>query len=431
MATPLSLDLTAILVPTAEHDPASIRRVVLAGNYGDVWLRMKPLSGTGFTQVELFNEAGGPRIDPLLVTALSSGGRHALFIHLNREADQALIHAFQDAKEVEGWMGKPEELDERVLRLTGKAMADLITADDGSRLHPTVASSAMIALVRGRTLVAPAGMPIALGSFTFHDRGSKGEDRVALVAYDPAALQASWKTPGAELAARVATLPEKATGPLLPLRAEVLAELAALGDASPASTNFRSVRALELLMLTDTYVFAAGDAVSYIDQRLLPMFSLTTGDAQLDDPDEAEELEARESVLEAMVEVLPYHAPEGSMMEQLSDAELRPLAQWTKPGEEYVGSVFALEGTRLRGLLSSLDQRDLAARIDRFYRAWWKAQTDDPADEAFEAWRQEMEEKGANDISRFLTDWTEWRIVMELAALNKLETALVFYARNS
>jgi len=127
------------------------------------------------------------------------------------------------------------------------------------------------------------------------------------------------------------------------------------------------------------------------------------------------------------VETLPYKSPEGSVLQGLEDGEARPLAPWARAGEEYVGSILTLQGERVRGLLSSVDQRDVAGWVDRFYRGWWKAQTDDPWGAEFEAWRQRLDVRGGPDVQRFLLDWAEWRTVLEMAALNQLQPALVFY----
>ena len=89
--------------------------------------------------------------------------------------------------------------------------------------------------------------------------------------------------------------------------------------------------------------------------------------------------------------------------------------------------MLVLHGGRLRGLLSGVDQRDMAGWVDRFYRSWWKAQTDDPWGPEFEAWRQRLDEKGGPDVQRFLVDWAEWRTVLEMAHASQLQPALVFY----
>lgn len=428
-----SADITAIFVPSGQGDENVIARKVLSGPYGDVWLRIKPLPSLGLTQIELFDAAGQMRVDPAMVMSLSADdGQVATFVHVNRAGSQALVHAFKSGREVEGWLGTPDEVDERTVRYVGHTVDQLVAADDGSRVHPAIAASSTMAIVRGRPLAVPAGLPIALGTFGFHDSRTEGEgqdegDRVALVAFDPRAVRAAWeKTPGAELAARVRSLPDRVVGPLLGAREAVVAELAALGDRSPVAAELRSVRALELVALSESYVFSAGEQVRFVDERMLPLFSLADSDPPLDE-DEAAELEEQPSVLAAMVEALPYSSPEGHMLEQIDDAEVQPLAPWAVPGAEYVGAMFVLSTERLRPLLGTIDQQGLAFRIDRFYRGWWKAMNDEPWGEEYKAWRAESEKTGAADVERFLALWTEWRVVFELASRNGLTTAMVFY----
>lgn len=437
MSSPPPLpNLTAIVVPADEQDPASIRRLVVAGGYGDVWLRAKPLPAVGLISVELFDGRGEPRLDFALLAALSQKGR-AAFVHRNSEVGQALFHPAQAGAAEALWQGAPGELDDKVRAFLGHSASDIAAADDGSRVHMSFAASATVAISRGRPLAVPAGTPLSLGSFGFHDRnfggagaGAAEGDRVALLAFDLEALRSSWQTvSGSELAARIEALPAAVVGPLAAARAEALRDLAGLGDETPEAAGMESVRAMEMVALSEAYFFGGGDAVAYLDQRVLPLFSLASHEPQLDDPDEAEALEGRESVLAAMVEVLPYRSPEGPVLESLAPGEVRPLSPWARAGAEYSGSVLLLAADRLRSLLSAIDQRDLGGWVERFYRGWWKAQTDDPWGEEYQAWRRRLDERGAADINRFLIDWAEWRTVLELAAHNQLQPALVFYGQ--
>lgn len=427
--TPASADLTAILVDSARHDEASIRAAVAAGSYADGWLRVRPLDGIGLTQVELLDGRGLPQVDPGLVIELSKEGRRAVFVHVNHSANQAMLHWFHGTEQVEGWVGGSDDLAPRLVRAVGLDLPALLAADDGTRHGFGQAASKTVALARGRALAAPEGTLTGLSSFAFHDRGGPGADRAAMVALDEAAVRAAWASvPGAELAARVKALDDGALGPLAPVRDEAVARLAELGDRAPGAAGLRSVVALEQVALTEAFLWGAGESVDFADRRFLPLFTLTSHEPQIDDPDEAEELEERASVLAAMEEVLPYTSPEGAMLEQLADDELSALADWARPGEEYVGSLFLLQPERLRTLLGEMEPRDLAARADLFYRAWWKAGHDAPLAAEFEQWRRALDERGAPDVERFLRLWAEWRTVLELSAPNRLRPALLFYA---
>src|SRR5439155_3078809 len=140
---------------------------------------------------------------------------------------------------------------------------------DGTR-RPGLAASGTMALVRGRALQAPVGTPIGLGSFSFHDRTADpgGGDRVALIAFDADEAPALWRTaPGAALAARVRALPAAVVGPLDAVREDATQALAAQGGQTAEAAGVRSVVGYELATLAATYLFGAGEAARYVDER--------------------------------------------------------------------------------------------------------------------------------------------------------------------
>lgn len=424
----MSSDLTALLVRQGEHDVDSIERIVRQAGYVDVWLRIAPLKDIDLFQIELWDSQGRPAVQPALVAALSAEGKRAAFVHVNHQAPQALVHAFLNGQETLGWMGEPKDLDTQVIAAVGHRLAEIVAADDGSRLGPGVAASSTCALVRGRILGAPRGVPLMLDSFYFHDLGTeltKG-DRVALIAFDGAALARAWQSIGGrQIAERVAAMPDAVYGPLTAARDAAVQALGALGDRPPAEAGLASLPALELLTLSVTCLYSCGEPVSYIDKHFLPLFSLAAGDPVFD-PDEVAAMEANTTLLEAMVEVLPYASPEGQMLEQIGDDEVGPLAPWAKPGEEYVGSLFVLKPDRLRNLFTTTNAQVLGARAQAFARAWWTAKAGQ-TEEGFAAWRDALLQRGQMEWDRFGRIWAEWLIVLDLAEKNKLATALWFY----
>ena len=105
-----------------------------------------------------------------------------------------------------------------------------------------------------------------------------------------------------------------------------------------------------------------------------------------------------------------------------------PLAPWARPGEEYAGSVFLVKPDRLLERVRSLDGRKLQGVIEKFERAWYRAARPGmPEGDAFDTWRRAKAEEGQPDVQRFFKDWTELRIVLEIAAANQLLVALFFY----
>ncbi|HEX2569337.1 MAG TPA: hypothetical protein VH877_07240, partial [Polyangia bacterium] len=424
----MSSDLTALLVRQGEHDVESIERTLRQVGYMDVWLRIVPLKDLNLLQIELWDSQGRPAIQPALVSALSAEGKRATFVHVNHQAPQALVHAFVGGQETLGWVGDPKDLEAHLIASVGHRLAELVGADDGSRIGPGVAASATCGVVRGRVIGAPRGMPLMLDSFYFHDAGTdldKG-DRVALIAFDGAALKRAWESvPGRQLAERVAAMPDAVYGPLTAARDAAVEALGTLGDQTPAAAGLTSLPALELLTLSVSCLYAGGEPMRFIDERFLPLFSLAPGDPVFD-PDELESLDAGITLLEAMVEVLPYASPEGQMLEQVGDDELGPLAPWARPGEEYVGSLFVLQSDRLRKLLTTTNAQQIGGRAQAFARAWWAARAGQ-TEEGFPDWERALLERGKAEWDRFGRTWAEWLVVLDLSEKNKLDVALWFY----
>jgi hypothetical protein len=429
-------DLTGILLPEGQLAEDVIRRTVAERGYGDIWMRVAPLPSVKLVQVEVHDGRQGlPCEDPELVNRLSKGGR-AAFVHVNHQAKQAIVHGFADGTPLDGFAGAPGEEFEKKLRealATEASFEQLVGADDGSRLGIGVASTRTMAVVRGAGLAVPPGTPTDFNSFSFHDRGDgldeEGE-RMAVFAFDPRVTRILYGTAGRELGPGLTTAPPQFYGPLEGLRQPVADALSKLGDQSPEAAQANDVRALELCALAASRVFASGDQVAYWDEHVLPMFTLTSNDPKIE-PNEVEDLDDCDSLLHAMVDVLPYAAPpsgEGAMLSTIADDELAPLAPWAKPGEEYAGSILLVKPDRLLGIVRSLDGNKLRASMEKFEHAWYRAaRPGHPEGDAFETWRRAKAEEGQKDVERFLKNWTELRIVLELAAANQLLVGLLFY----
>jgi hypothetical protein len=278
-------------------------------------------------------------------------------------------------------------------------------------------------------LEVPPGTPTGLNSFAFHDRAHEvGEGtRVAPFAFDLESARVKFSSPARELAAH---LSEGLTGPLAGARPEVVQALVEIGDRPLTPEDPIAQRALELCALDHAYVFGGGDRQYYLDHRVLPMFQLSTGAPQFD-PEELDELEDSDSILEAMVDVLPYAAPpggEGSIISNFAPDELLPLAWWAEGQPEYTGTIFRLRAERILQLVRTFEGPALNEQIEKFERAWYQASRNaEPQGDAFETWRRVKAEEGQADVQRFLLGWTELRIVLELAAANRLAVGLIFY----
>jgi hypothetical protein len=430
-------DLTCVLVPAGQLDEARIHAIVVESGRAEAIVRVAPLPAVNLIQIEVHDARRGlPTEDPALVARLSKGGK-AAFVHVNHSAKQALVHGFVDGEPNEGFSGDPgDEMAAKLRAEVGVELDAIAAADDGSRLGIGVAATRTTALIRGRKLAIPPGTPTALDAFTFHDRGAALEDgaeRLAWLAFDRKAL---FEEKASVVAARIAALPPGALGPLEGARAESVALLRALGDQTIAAAQPQEVRALEVVAFAGALVFAGGDQVGYWDERVLPLFAICGVDAPPApalDAAESEELEDDETpLLAAMVETLPFAAPpdgEGPLLSSLAAAEVHPLMPWAQAGVEHAGALFMLRPERLLTLVRALDGKRLTGAMESFAHAWYRAlRPGQPEGDAYELWRKVKEETSERDIDRFLNDWAELRACLEIAAVNRLDVGMLFYA---
>ncbi len=448
----MSQDLTAILLPQPPRglNPDTVVNLVAQNAPPTAWVRLSPLEKLEIQQLEVMDGSTGlPAVSPAMLVALSQNGGKSMFVHVNHPGKQALLHAFEDGIEVASYTGEPNDaFNEEFQKLVGHSVDDVVGADDGTRIGFGQAATRTAALVRGRLLVVPPGTPTGLGSFSFHDRGFDtpsnlivtGSDddaadttRAAFFAFDGNLIhQAFNQIPGNQLSQVLGGAPEDVLGPLMELRESTTKALsqhkAPLGQAKdhPAWHT----HTFELLALSHAGVFAGGDTLKFLDQKLLSILSI--GDATpIIDADDAEELEAMPSVLDAMIDVLPCPKPPGGygpLFENIGPEEVGALVPWAKPGQPYDGAVFLLKPDRLLELARSFDANRLGQRLERFCRALYSAKMGENVQEdAYLAWRSEWEQKSQKDIERLLLAWAEFRVVLEMAAQNRLNVGLAVY----
>jgi hypothetical protein len=429
-------DLTAILIPQGQLAESDVTSIVRGLSGEDVFLRVAPLEPVGLMQIEVCDATNGlPCEAPQLVAALSEKGR-ATFLHVNHEAKQAIAHSFERGEAEEGFTGEPgEQLEADLKRRVGAGLQALTDADDGTRLGIGIAAS-RTALLHGKdALTMPIGAPTGLNSFAFHDGGRDLEEgglRMALFAYRAAAAAAALENlPCGELAQQIEAMPAGRFGPLEGLREEVVTQLRSCGSIQLSTSEPRlRVRAHELGAFSEALAFTGGEPVAYWDERVLPVFSLSEGSPVIDD-DDVGELDACPSILDAMVEVLPFSAPpggEGSLVASISDEAVRPLVKVESPSGEYEGAIFGLLYSELLERVRTLDGKKLSEMIGRFERAWYEAaHSKAPEGEDFERFRRELVERSQLDMQRFLGTWAELRTLLEIADANRLDVGMVFY----
>jgi hypothetical protein len=301
----------------------------------------------------------------------------------------------------------------------------VIAADDGTRRNG-LAGSHTTAWGGGRWIAVPAGTPLGIDAFSFHDHGegnNEGLERMAWLAFDARAVSLRFaSTPGRVLAAQLGGAPRGAYGPLEHTRAGVLAALDAMGEETPVAARCTDPRVLELCALSSANAFAGGEQMAYWDDRVLPLFALDDEAAEIP-PEERDILDGCDSVLHAMVEIMPFAAP-GSLLYSLPDEELAPIAPWAPQHTEYSGAIYTFSAARLVQKVRALDEKRLAARVDAFFHAWHAAVGPSLP---FEAWRAAKDAAGARDVDRVLAAWTDLRTLLELASANHLQVAVLFY----
>jgi hypothetical protein len=402
-------------------------------------LRVAPLPAVGLVQVEVCDVTDGlPTEDPELVAALSKRGS-ATFVHINHEAGQAIIHGFKAGVGGEGFVGVPgADFATQLQTWLGCDLEALHGADDQTRAGLGVVASRTAALLPGRSLMLPVGMPSALGSFAFHDRAIGSDEqaeRCSFFAFDRPLVDAIVATSGTQLAKIVEGVVGSG-GSMLgeDLFTNVKNVLRSLGEkpltaAEPAARP-DILRAVELLVLSSGRVFAGGDRVDYWDERVLPLLSIGGGEPVID-ADDLETLESAESSLHALVEIVPSAAPPGgigTVLEGVADRELSPLVPQLAADGGYAGSILALDPQRITQLLRDLDGDRLSDAVERVEHAWYQKTTSKAAEgEAYDAFRRQRLERGQPDVDRVLRHLSELRIVLEVAAVNDLVVAISFY----
>ena len=159
----MAQDLTAILMPAPPRGliPDNVVNLVAQNVPPTAWIRLSPLEKLDIQQLEVLDgQSGLPAVSPSILVALSQNGGKAMFVHVNHQGKQALLHAFEDGIEVASYTGEPgDAFDAEVTRLVGHSIDDVVAEDDGTRIGFGQAATRTAALVRGRLLMVPPGTP--------------------------------------------------------------------------------------------------------------------------------------------------------------------------------------------------------------------------------------------------------------------------------
>jgi hypothetical protein len=456
---PRHLRIEGYFTRESDHTGDSLRQVLLEHGVDGAWLRVAPVSAAsnggaalGFllAEVSAFG-SDQPVADLTTIRALSEGGRTAFFLAFAGDEDRVAYEVYHDGARVGGWEGIRREypapvdpdaddaetsarraFDEQFRGHTGMAFDTLLGSDAAWPILDHGARPGTEAFFLGRRLRVPDGTSKLLDLFRFRDRGGATDsDHMAFLAIDVAgAARVLTTAPAGALAQILHRLEEGAgekIGPFAHAVPEVAAEASAMPEETPAAEADPSVDLIELIAMAHTGGGTAGDTVEYFDQVFFPLLNLYDGDKLPPvDPGELEELEDQ-GCLRAMAEVLPYNAPEGQLLESLADEELNPLSPGHVQDEEYLGSLFIVDRTRLRALLDNFDGRRFMERLEKFMAAWWAAGHEGEPPAAQGTWRRARAALDAEDLERFATTLAEIQAIVGLCDENDLELAVVFY----
>jgi hypothetical protein len=467
----------AYFVDAEEQSPDAVRGSLARLQLSETWLRLVELSVADrrLLMLELFDlETGAPVDVPGLGQELSGDDRWAVFVAEDPSDQGGAFEVYRAGEQRFAWGGRWEEFDDEAsgagrpgfLRaftaLTGLEWAVLAAAAAEPGRFAEVADDRTELLLRGRILGIPEGMPRYPELFKLHyideiewegdeegdeeseedgeedealqgdeeDEGEgedgAGDERLLLLLLDPELGRYLWEeAPAAHVTSFLKAI-EPVRGAVLGPLAHALPDVITMVQAQKpdrplAESPLRELVVFELLSVATAVGYLAGDTVEYYDQRFFPLLNLVDGavapEAVRSSLDEIREMD----VLGAMVEVLPYSAPEGELLESFADEELGPPAAWAEREGVYEGSLFHLNTTRLRDRVAAFDGDRLARRVEEFRRVW--ADVLPPGNE----WHAGEEDLDEVELARFEHVLNELRLLLALADVNDLQPAVLFY----
>ncbi|MCA9664789.1 MAG: hypothetical protein KC503_04350 [Myxococcales bacterium] len=448
------------------------------------------LRGQNTLRVDLFDlESGQPALTGELTRELSVGGRFAL--RVTSDGDATSYELCEDGKELRAGHGPANEVAETLAEhdLEWSVLAQAaaiegpeieIVDEDGNPAEPPegtvapdysdIAGPGTGVLVRGRLLALPVGAPRWPELFHFHTRldnpddddddetdetdelaeqldriddhvdyddedddddddEEPDEDQLALVLLDRERADELWALPVSEVRSfleLIRPMARRVLGPLAhALHDEVLPKLAkAPADAIVSELDHDDATLYEVLSMATAVAYVIGDDLSYYDECFFPLLCMRGSEvSERAVADGLEDIEGA-GVLAALTEVLPYSVPDGSMLESFDDREIAPLAHWAVKDDSYEGSLFLLDVERLEKQLVDFDAGAFSQRVERFHAAWHAAQNDG---ESLDEWLEGRVEIDRDELEMFTETIAELQLVLQLAAINELTPALLFY----
>lgn len=444
-----------------------VQELIQTLGLNEAWIRITPSKDARYQeydllQIEIYDlEQGVPLFAEELAPALAELSEIVITFGFHEEESEAALMIFANQEPIVIWAGDLDEFEAEetsddetaepnILRgkegfaqifeeLIGHSYERFLNASSNNPEAAHKADTNTDLLLRGRYIGIPEGMPRIYDLFSFHQdplsEENDNEDFVALALLDKQFYTALWEQATTEDVLGFLEAIESTSPRLLgPLKAELSHVRKWIreqpSDKPLASSAKKDLTTYEILAIGSALAFSAGMSVERFDERLLPLLSLSRDEtskiqksAIIESLADIEDL----GVLSAMTEVLPYHVPEGELLECFDDDEIAPLADWAKKGDEYEGSIFLLNAKRLSETLSSFEHEKLAAISEEFLKIWHQA-AESKSD--FETWKNERKALDDADWQRFNRDINELGCVLSLLSVNHLQPALIFYGAN-
>ncbi len=434
------------LVRQTDHSRDTIHSALQGLGLNNAWLSVLPteLRGEAWLVVSLqllkdaASEGGWPIASDEVGQALSTTSSVVLEFLATPGAESMRLGTFKDGARLSAPLPDPlprsddpvltELSPEQILEL--EAIHETAEADCGEHTE---------AICGNRTLIVPPWTDKGVDVFRFTERSTAGiedeEDddrgRLCFVALDLKRLR--YQVLRGTVASGISALDfysnqrsKRFLGPMqadLPLCQQTLRELP--GDQPLRETPGLTDLA-ELFALVNTWISAAGNRVGYLDEVFFPLLNLAveTVPEELDE-DELPEM-ARMNLLTAMADQLPYHAPEGELLESFADEELTSLMQVLELDQSHGGALWLLDHRRLQECLERLDPAAFGLHCEEFMKAWyqtgrgtWTMSQDQ--------WLQQRVEQDEPALRTFFTTFNELYTLVAMAELNDLQVALLFY----
>lgn len=458
----------AYFVDAGPHDVDSVRLALGQQQLDDAWLRISELtlerSGRRLLALELFDlDTGGPLDVPPLALRLSGEGRHAWLFAVDPTGQGAAFEHYEGGEQRYAWGGRWETFDDE-LGQGREGFLARVAAEGGLDWEEVTAAAAALPrfddvadehtdlLLRGRLLAMPVGMARRPELFRLHyvealyeegedDEGGEdgdargveldpqepeGDEHLLVLLLDPQLTRFLWEEAPASHVAAFLRAVEPVRGAVLGPLAHAFPDVLGMVEAQPpdrplARSPLRELLVYEVLSMATAVAFLAGDTVSYYERLFFPLLGLAEGEAVPDAVRECLEEIQELDTLRAMVEVLPYSAPEGELLECFGDQELTPLAAWAESDGVYEGSLFLLDATRIGGMVERFDGEGLARLMEQFRQVW--ADVLPPGNE----WHAGQADLDEEELALFRDRLDELRRLLALADVNRLQPAIFFY----